>query len=459
MGQEFKITPLTRVEGHGNVIIRVEDGKLSEVELNIVESPRFFEKFLQEKPAEDAPRISERICGICFVAHHLASIKAVEAAWEVQVPEAAWEFRELLNLAGYVTSHTLHLAFLAIPDFLDLPPEKRHILGLGEKDPKLLKHALNIYDYGLVLTEVLGGKRVHVVTAVPGGMSRSIDEEEREKLLGLASTAMASVEEMADWFMDTAEKKAELVDYPIKAKYCMGLVKDGAHELYDGNLRVVDLKGSSVYEFKASEYLEYVAERVSPHSHVKLPYLRKVGFPEGVHRVGPLARLAVADRMKGDLSSKLAERYYKFFGKVPSNMMAYNAARFVELAYAVEASKRMLEEARFTRGPIRTEVKEKAGEGVGVVEAPRGVLVHHYKTDAQGIIRLANVITPTAFNAPSIEQDLTVIAENSLQSILGEGREETFWRMEVLTRAYDPCISCATHTIKIVVEEKNREKP
>ncbi len=456
MKQEFKITPLTRVEGHGNVIIRIEDGRIREVELNIVESPRFFEKFLQGKPAEEAPRISERICGICFVAHHLASVKAVENAWGIQVPEAAWKLRELLNLAGFVTSHTLHLAFLAIPDLLELPPEKRNILGLGESNPKLLKQALSIYDYGLVLTEILGGKRVHVATAIPGGMSKGLSEEERSKLLSLASTAMKSVEEMAEWFMEVAERKAELVAFPTKAKYCMGLVKNGRHELYDGDLRVVDPNGRKVYEFKGSEYLEYVAERVSPHSHVKLPYLKKVGFPEGVHRVGPLARLAVAERMAGDLASKLAERYYKVFGKVPSNMMAYNAARFVELVYAVEASKQMLEEDKFA-GPTRVEVKEKAGEGIGVVEAPRGVLIHHYKTDDNGIIRLANVITPTAFNAPSIEQDLTVIAENALQRITGDERGEIFWRMEVLTRAYDPCISCATHTLKIIVEEKGKK--
>lgn len=452
-GQEFKITPLTRVEGHGNVIIKVKDGRLSGVELNIVESPRFFEKFLEGKLAEEAPRISERICGICFVAHHLASIKAVEAAWNIQIPEAAWELRRLLNLAGFITSHTLHLAFLALPDLLGLPPEKRHILGLGEQNQQLLKHALTIYDYGLVLTEVLGGKRVHVATALPGGMSKKPSEEERGKLLSLASSAMASVEAMADWFMETVERGADLTSYPTEARYCMGLVSDGTHELYDGNIRVVNSKGEKVYEFEAQKYLEYVAERVSPHSHVKLPYLRKLGFPEGVHRVGPFPRLAVADRVMGDLAPKLAERYYKTFGKVPSNMMAYNAARFIELVYAIEASKRMLEEAKFNKGPIRVEAKEKAGEGVGIVEAPRGVLVHHYRTDEQGIIRMANVITPTAFNAPSIERDLATVAENTLQSILGDQKEEIFWRMEVLTRAYDPCISCATHSLKIVLEE------
>jgi len=457
LGQEFRIAPLTRVEGHGNVIIRVEDGKLREVELNIIESPRFFEKFLQGKPAEEAPRISERICGICHAAHHLASIKAVEAAWGIQIPEPARELRELLHLAGHVTSHTLHLAFLAIPDLLGLPPDKRHMLGLEQQNPNLVKQALGVYDYGLALTEVLGGKRVHVVTAVPGGMSKNVGKGEREKLLGLASVAMASIEEMADWFMETVEKKADLINYPIEAKYCMGLVKNGAHELYDGTLRVVDSKGHKVYEFKPSNYLDYIAEKVSPHSHVKLPYLRKMGFPRGVHRVGSIARLAVADQMHGDLAPKLAERYYKFFGKVPSNIMAYNTARFIELVYAVEASRSMLEEARFAKGLIRTEAKEKAGEGVGIVEAPRGVLIHHYKTDEAGTIRLANVITPTTFNAPSIEQDLTVIAENDLQSILGGGRDEVFWKMEVLTRAYDPCISCATHAIQIVVEEKSRK--
>ena len=455
MGQDFSISPLTRVEGHGNVIIRVDNGKLSEVELNVFESPRFFEKFLEGKLSEDAPRLSERICGICHVSHNLASVKAVEAAWGVEPPAAAVELRELLTLGEYVSSHTLHLAFLAIPDLLGLPKDKRNILGLGEANPRLLKQALSMYDYGLALTEVLGGKRVHVTTSLPGGMSKNVGEAERSRLLGLASAALASVEDITDLFMETVEKKADLIDYPTESKYCMGLVKNETEELYDGDVRVVDPKGGEINEFKPSAYLDYLAERVSSHSNVKLPYLRKVGFPEGAQRVGPLARLAVANQIVGDLASKLLKSYYGIFGKVPSNVMAYNAARFVELTSAIEASKTMLEEARFFKGPIRVEAKEKAGEGVGIVEAPRGILLHHYKTDESGIIRMANIITPTAFNAPSIEQDLSVIAKKDLQSILKDGRDEVFWKMEVLTRAYDPCLSCATHTIEIVVEEKS----
>lgn len=458
MSREFEILPMTRVEGHGNVIISVEDGKLSGVKLNIVESPRFFEKLLQGKPAEEAPRISQRICGICFTAHHLASVKAVEAAWRVEVPEAARRLRELLNLAGIITSHTLHSGFLALPDFLELPAEKRHVFGLKELNPKLLEMVLSIYNYGLALTEVLGGKRVHVVTAIPGGMLKNVSREEVERLLSLASTAMVSIRGIAGWFMDIFEEKAELINYPLKAKYCMGMVKNGFYELYDGRIRVLDQRGDYFCEFESSEYLEYLAERVSPHSYVKLPYLRKVGFPEGIQRVGPVARLAVVDRTLGGLASELVERYYRFFGKAPSNMMAYNAARLIEIAHAVEASKTLLEEALFKSGRIRVEAKERAGEGVGIIEAPRGVLIHHYKTDEHGMIRQANIITPTVFNAPSIEQDLTVMAESNLQKILGSGREEAFWKMEVLVRAYDPCISCATHAIEIVVKKKTMTK-
>ena len=454
MEEKFMISPLTRVEGHGRVIIRVAGNQLSEVELNIIESPRFFEKFLEGKPAEEAPRISERICGICYASHHLASVKAVEAAWNVQIPEAAEELRKLLNFGETVMSHTLHLAFLAVPDLLDLPPEKRNILGVGEANPEAVKKFLNVYEYGLLILHLVGGKKVHSCTAIPGGMSKKLSGEEVNQLLEKAKSALQDITELADWFMETAEKKAELIDYPLKPKYCLGLVRNGDHELYDGDLRVVDSRGNVVYQFKPSEYLEYIAERVSPHSHVKLPYLRKIGFPAGIHRVGPLPRMAVADRFKGDFSAQLAERYYKTFGKVPANMMAYNAARFVEDVQSVEASKQILEDGGFNKGPIRVEVKEKAGDGVGVVEAPRGTLIHHYQTDENGIIRKANVITPTAINAPSIEDDLRSIAEKSLEAILGSGREEVFWRMEVLTRTYDPCISCATHTIEIVLEKK-----
>lgn len=455
--EEFMISPLTRLEGHGRIIIRVTDGSLTEVELNIIESPRLFEKFLQGKPAEEVPRISERICGICYTSHHLASVKAVEAAWEVQIPEAAEELRRLLNLGGIIMSHTLHLAFLAVPDLLDLSPEKRHILGVGEANPEVLKKFINIYEYGLMILRLVGGRKVHIVSAIPGGMSKNLSREEKEQLLKKANSALQDIASLAEWFMGMVEKKTELTSYSLKARYCMGLVRDGDHELYDGNIRVVDSNRNVAYQFKASEYLDYIAERVSPHSYVKLPYLRKVGFPKGIYRVGPLPRMAVTNQFKGDLSAQLAERYYKAFGKIPENVMAYNAARFVENVQCVEASKAILESEVFYREPIRVKVDEKAGDGVGVIEAPRGILIHHYQIDENGIIRKANIITPTAMNAPSIENDLKVIAEKNLDSILGSKRDEIFWKMEVLTRTYDPCISCATHTLKIVVEEEKRK--
>ncbi|MEM3393225.1 MAG: Ni/Fe hydrogenase subunit alpha [Candidatus Bathyarchaeia archaeon] len=449
--EEIKIEPLTRVEGHGKVIIKVKDNQLEDVKLCIIESPRLFEKIMQGLPAEEAPRFSERICGICYAAHHLASVKAVENAWKVAPPEPAILQRKLLHYAGFVTSHSLHLLFLCLPDLIDI--QERSIIGLSKVKPELVKFALKIHEYGNLITEVIGGKTIHTVTAIPGGVSKPLSKDKKDSLKTKFNEVFKAAESFADEVMNLIEEKQSFFASLNKAYYYMGLVKNEKHELYDGTLKVIDYAGRELYNFKAEEYLEYIAEKVSPHSYVKLPYLRRVGFPEGLYRVGPLARINIAKNIEGEKTKKYLEVFETLFGKPSSNLMAYNAARVVELINALEKIYEILNNEKLISDKVRIQVDERKGVGVGIVEAPRGILIHHYETNEEGIIVNANVITPTTQNAPVIEIDLKSMAEIQLTELISENKEQALWRLETLVRSYDPCISCATHFIEVKHEK------
>ncbi|MEM3476208.1 MAG: Ni/Fe hydrogenase subunit alpha [Candidatus Bathyarchaeia archaeon] len=449
--EEIKIEPLTRVEGHGKVIIKVKDNQLEDVKLCIIESPRFFEKIMQGLPAEEAPRFSERICGICYAAHHLASVKAVENAWKVAPPEPAILQRKLLHYAGFVTSHSLHLLFLCLPDLIDI--QERSIIGLSKVKPELVNFALKIHEYGNLITEVIGGKTIHTVTAIPGGVSKPLSKDKKDSLKTKFNEVFKAAESFADEVMNLIEEKQSFFASLNKAYYYMGLVKNEKHELYDGTLKVIDYAGRELYNFKAEEYLEYIAEKVSPHSYVKLPYLRRVGFPEGLYRVGPLARINIAKNIEGEKTKKYLEVFETLFGKPSSNLMAYNAARVVELINALEKIYEILNNEKLISDKVRIQVDERKGVGVGIVEAPRGILIHHYETNEEGIIVNANVITPTTQNAPVIEIDLKSMAEMQLTELISENKEQALWRLETLVRSYDPCISCATHFIEVKHEK------
>jgi len=449
--QEIKIEPLTRVEGHGKVIIKIKGNQLEDVKFCVFESPRFFEKLMQGLPAEEAPRFSERICGICYVAHHLASVKAVEDAWKVTPPEPAILQRKLLHYAGFVTSHSLHLLFLCLPDLIDV--QERNIVGLNKVNPELVKLALKIHEYGNLITEIVGGKTIHTVTAMPGGMSQSLSKEKKDSLKTRFNDVFKAAEAFANQVMNLFEKNSLLFNALNKAYYYMGLVKNDIHELYDGSLKVSDSMGNELYNFKAKEYLDYIAEKVSNHSYVKLPYLKKLGFSKGLYRVGPLARLNVAKGIEGEKTQEYFEAFKSIFGKPSSNLMAYNAARLVELINALEKIHEILNDENLTSDKVKTQVYERKGAGVGIVEAPRGILIHHYETNDDGIIVNANVITPTTQNAPVIETDLKSMAEAQINELISSNKKQALWRLETLVRSYDPCISCATHFIKVKHEK------
>lgn len=449
MSSEVVIDPLTRVEGVGKVKIDIKDGEVKDLQFSVMVSPRFFEFLLLKKPAEDAPRISERICGICYVNHHLVSVKAVEDAWGVEVPEVATILRRVINAGSFITSHALHLAFLALPDLLDL--KERNFIGIAKKDPELAKIALQIHKYGNRVVTEIGGRVVHPVVAVPGGMTKGLTGESRYKLLTEGRVALRNVRKFADMmFILFEERENDPLEYMSERTNYMGLVSDGNYEIYHGPVRIKDTEGSIIHEFEPQEYRAYWEERSSDHSYTKIPYVKSKGYPEGVGRVGPLGRFNVIDGIRWSASKDYLETYDSIFGRPCDNTAAYNLARTVELVAAVEECLEYLSDDQIVSVDTRIPVKTVEGEGVGIVEAPRGLLMHNYKIDNNGLIEDVNIIAPTTFNHPNIENNLRQSAEAHVEDIVDEGRRDgALWRLEKIVRAYDPCLSCSVHMIKV----------
>ena len=450
MTEPITINPLTRLEGTGKVKIEVESGKLKDLQFTVAVAPRFFEYLLLNKPAEDAPRISERICGICYVNHHLVSVKAIEDAWDVTIPEVADLLRRTLNAASFITSHTLHLAFLALPDLISI--NNRNIIGVAEAVPDVAEAALQLHEYGNRVVAEIGGRIVHVVTAVPGGMTKGLTGENRYKLLREGRVAMTNVRKIADTIFKIYESREnDPYEYlGLKVPY-MGLVTSkGEYEIYDGDLRVRGSDGNNLLQFPAQEYFKYFEETSSKHSFTKINYLKDMGKIGGLNRVGPLARLNVIDDIKWSNSYEYLKSYTKLFGRPTDDTAAYNLGRTVELVASVEEVLEGLSNDMITRERTREPIKAKEGWGAAFVEAPRGLLHHSYETDEKGIIKGVNIVAPTTFNHKSIENNIRVYAEHNIDGLVSkEKRPDILWGIEKIVRAYDPCLSCSVHMVEI----------
>jgi len=444
------INPLTRVEGTGKVKIEIENGALKDLQLNVAVGPRFFEYLLTNKQAEDAPRISERICGICYVNHHLVAVKAVEDAWGVQVPEVATLLRRTLNAASFVTSHALHLAFLALPDLI--PITNRNVIGVADANPELATAALQLHEYGNRVVTEIGGRLVHVVTSVPGGQTKGLTGEARYKLLREGRVALTNVRKIADAFFSIYEKRADdPSEYMGVETPYMGLVsKNGEYELYDGDIRVKNGEGVQLFQFPAQEYYKRLEETTSDHSFTKIQYLKDMGPIGGLMRVGPLARINVIDRMQWGTAAEYLKRYEKIFRRPTDDTAAYNLARTVELVASVDEVLSDLGNDVIMTERTREPVKAKAGAGYAFVEAPRGLLFHSYEIDEKGIIKTANIVAPTTFNHKSIENNLKRWAGAHAGAFeKKETRQEAVWGIEKIVRAYDPCLSCSVHMVEV----------
>ncbi len=453
------IDPITRLEGHGKIEIFLNDeGNVENAYLQIPEL-RGFERFCQGRPGEELPRITPRICGVCPVAHHMASVKALDAAFNVEPTSTAKKLRELMYAGYYVYDHTLHFYYLGGPDFIvgpQAPAGERNILGVIAKvGSDIAMEVIKHRSYGQKVIQILGGKATHPVNGLPGGVSKGLSEEERKEIEEMAESSVKFAQFTLDTFDKIVLKNKEYVDlitsdsYTMKTYY-MGLVDKGNKvNLYDGMIRVVDPKGKEYAKFAAKDYLNYIEEHVEPWSYIKFPYLKGIGWKgftdgadSGVYRVAPLARLNAADGMATPLADDALKKMRETLGHPMHHTLATHWARLIELQYAAERLLELVQDEEITSNDIRA-VPGEPGEGVGVVEAARGTLFHHYMLDEEGLARKVNLIVATVNNAAAIAMSVRDAAKGMIRD--GKVSDGLLNMVEMAFRAYDPCFGCATH--------------
>lgn len=463
MATRISIDPITRLEGHGRIEIFLDDsGNVDNVYFQVPEL-RGFEAFCEGHPVEELARITTRICGVCPEAHHLASAKAADAVYGVEPPPAARKLRELLYSAFFVTDHATHFYILGGPDFIVGPnadPKVRNILGVMSKVGKEVGlRVINTRHKCHHVIKILGGKTIHPVTSIPGGVSKGVIEEERAEIEEIARDAVEFGIFTLKIFGDIVLSNRAYVDLIMSdgyrhETYNMGTVDENNRiNFYDGMVRVTDQAGKEFARFHAGDYTEHIAERVEPWTYLKFPYLRKVGWKglvdgkdSGVYKATPLSRCNAADGMATPLAQEEYERMYDTLGGKPVNAtLATHWARLVELLYAAERMLELATDEEITSDEIRTIPTGVPSEGVGQVEAPRGTLFHHYVTDEKGLIRKVNLIVGTTNNNAAICMSLKKAAQAVIRN--GKVDEGLLNLVEMGFRAYDPCLGCATHSL------------
>lgn len=462
--KKITIDPVTRLEGHGKIEIFLNNA--GEVENTYFQVPelRGFEKFCEGRLAEDMPQITQRICGVCPEAHHLASTKTLDDLFHVDPPSPAKKLRQLMYMSFYVTDHTTHFYILAGPDFImgpDAPVAERNILGVIAKVGLELGGAvINARKQNHHVIHMLAGRAVHPVFGLPGGVSKGLNEEERKEVEQIAKDSVEFAKLTLKVFDDIVLKNKEYVDMIVSDAYThrtyyMGLVDEkNKVNFYDGKVRVVDPEGKEFAKFEPREYLDHVAEHVEPWTYIKFPYLKKVGWKgfldgkdSGVFRVAPLARLNAADGMATPLAQEAYEKMFSTLGGKPvHHTLATHWARLIELLYAAEKMVELSQDPEITSPDIRTIPTATPDEGIGIVEAPRGTLIHHYITDERGVIKKVNLIVATVHNAAAVNMSV----KKAAMALIKPGKEITeglLNRIEMAWRPYDLCLACASHTL------------
>lgn len=457
MGKTLTIAPVTRLEGHAKITIKLDDaGNVADTMVNVVEL-RGFEKFCIGRPVEELPRIVTSICGVCPWSHHLASSKANDAVYGVEPPPAGKKLRDLCNSIAYTEEHILHFFFLGGPDFVmgpDADYSVRNVIGIAQTNPEIGKKVVRNRTLGARMLEILSGKSIHPVTGVPGGFSKPLTEDERQKVLPMAEEVLEfakfaiafAKENIFPKYMDTIKTLGV-----INTGFLGTVTDDGALNCYDGKLRMMATDGT--YEdFAYDQYKEHIAEHLEPWSYLKFPYMKKAGGfsmdlnnPQGIYRTNTLARVNVADKMATPLAQAEFEEFRQAFGRPAQHTLLYHYARLIELVYHAEHAVELLNDSEITNRETRVPVTPRAAHGIGCVEAPRGTLIHDYETDEKGMVTNCNLIVGTTHNnAPinmSVKQAATTLIKdgNYDQGILNQ--------VEMAIRAYDPCLSCATHNL------------
>jgi F420-non-reducing hydrogenase large subunit len=459
--KEITISPTTRIEGHGKVTIILDEfGNVSNAYFYATEV-RGFDYFLRGMEAERLPFIISRICGVCSTAHVIASVKAIESIYGTEITETAKKLRELLLMGQIISNHSLVFFFLILPDFwfpLEEDPSKRNVFQIMREKPEVGKKAIALRSFGAQILNVIGKREVHIVSVIPGGLINPLIPREREKLHQEVENACAITREALALGKELFDKNwADFKKAGDCKTHYMALTKNDAIEFYDGEIRVTNPENETLSKFTAQDYMEYVEEKRFKWTYAKFAYLKALGWPKGIVQVGPTARMNVTKRVSTELANKELEEFKRKFGSPAYATLLFDYARLIDLMYACERAKELLEDESLTRVNTRVKVKPKGGRGIGVVEAPRGTLAHEYDLTRNGQLKNMKLIIPTQVNNAAINLNVKDAATEFIHH--GEIKPGLLNRIEMVIRAYDPCIKCATRQANedLKIEIRNSE--
>ena len=451
MAGTITIEPITRIEGHGMITLIVDDdGSVSDARFHVTQL-RGFEKLCEGRPSYEMPSITERICGICPVSHALASSKACDAILGVHPPETAVMLRRLLNCGEFIQSHALSFFYLSSPDLLlgmDSDPAKRNIVGVIEAYPEIARDGVRLRKIGQQVIELISGKRIHSAWVVPGGVNAPLTVEHRDTLLRMIPEALEIITRTLTMFKKSLERyREEIQTFANFPTLFMGMVnEEGNLEHVQGRLRIIDAKGHIVADgINPADYQQYIAEAVEEWSYLKFPYYKPLGYPAGIYRVGPAARLNVCN----GCGTPLADQEWAEFrdlerGPVLSSFFNHYA-RLIEILFSIETMGRILSDPVILSPRVRALAQPNFLEGTGCVEAPRGTLIHHYRVDENGLMTWANLIVATGHNNLAMSRGILQVAKRFITGT--EVTEGALNRLEAVIRAFDPCLSCSTHAL------------
>ncbi len=460
MSKKITIDPVTRVEGHGRVTIHLDEyGQVKDSFFHIVEF-RGFERFLQGHPYWEAPVLVQRLCGICPVSHHLAAAKAIDQLVGIDPKDlspTATKLRRLMHFGQVFQSHALHFFYLASPDLLfgvDAPVEKRNVMAVAVENRELAIKGITMRKFGQEIIKAVAGKRIHGILAVPGGVYKTFTKEEREYFLD--GKNIENIDTMIEWSLAMVdfikgyhEKNRKFVDeFARFPSGHLGLVSDeGGLDMYDGKLRAIDSEGNiTLNDVSTDLYQEYFTEAVAQWSYMKFPYLKKIGREKGWNRVGPLARMNICNFIPTLLAEKARQEFIAFTGKRVNNSTLYSHwARLIEMLHCAEEIKMLLHDDEIMGDDLVREGTPRL-KGIGIIEAPRGTLTHHYEVDEKGMITRCNLIVSTTNNNDALNTAVKWVAKNVIDR-KGTITDGMLNQVEVAIRAYDPCLSCATQAL------------
>lgn len=450
MSRTIVIDPVTRIEGHAKISIVLDDaGQVSDAHFHVVEY-RGFEKFCEGRPFTEMAGITARICGICPVSHLLASAKTGDKILAVKIPPAAEKLRRMMNLAQIIQSHALSFFHLSSPDFLlgwDSDPAKRNVFGLIEANPDLARAGIRLRQFGQTVIEKLGARKIHAAWTVPGGVRSPLTEENRQWIFEHLPEAFETVRLALDLFKGMLDDslKDEISIFGDFPTLFMGLVgSHGEWEHYDGHLRFTDSQGNLVADgLSEDEYHQYVGEAVEPWSYLKFPYYQPLGYPEGIYRVGPLARLNVCHYIGTEGADRELSELRDRAGGVANSSFLYHYARLIEILACLEKMQLLVDDPDILSQRCRAQGGVNQLDAIGVSEAPRGTLFHHYQVDEDGLIQKVNLIIATGQNNLAMNKTIAQIAKHYIQG--PDISEGLLNRVEAGIRCFDPCLSCSTH--------------